>query len=94
MKIGMKPAGGIATSSWPCNTWSWCVKRLDRIKNADLFVSEQASCNDLLMQILKERTGVYQSIDYFPKTNRGNGSLGRNRSQAFNRWQRKTNPQV
>lgn len=36
--------------------------------NADLFrFGASALANDLLMQILKEQTGVYQSIDYFSK---------------------------
>ncbi len=65
--VGMKPAGGISTSklalqylvmlhetlgaAWMSNTW--------------FRFGASSLANDLLMQIGKEKTGVYQSKDYF-----------------------------
>ena len=68
-KIGMKPAGGIATSKIAFNYLVVLRETLgEDWLNADLFrFGASALANDLLMQIVKEQTGVYQSIDYFSK---------------------------
>src|SRR6187402_1893028 len=68
-KIGMKPAGGIATSKLAFNYLVVLRETLgEDWLNADLFrFGASALANDLLMQIVKEQTGVYQSIDYFSK---------------------------
>ena len=68
-KIGMKPAGGIATAKLALNYLVVLRETLgEDWLNADLFrFGASALANDLLMQIVKEQTGVYQSIDYFSK---------------------------
>lgn len=68
-KIGMKPAGGISTAKVALQNLVVVRETLGQDwLNPDLFrfgVSRLA--NDLLMQIMKEQTGVYQSLDYFSK---------------------------
>jgi deoxyribose-phosphate aldolase len=68
-KIGMKPAGGIATSKLAIQYLvvlnetlgsDWLTPDLFRFGASSL-------ANDILMQIIKQQTGVYQSIDYFSK---------------------------
>lgn len=68
-KIGMKPAGGIATSKLAIQYLVVLKETLGNDwLNADMFRFGASSlANDILMQILKEQTGVYQSIDYFSK---------------------------
>ncbi len=68
-KIGMKPAGGIATSKIAFNYLVVLRETLgEDWLNPDMFrFGASALANDLLMQIVKEQTGVYQSIDYFSK---------------------------
>ena len=68
-KIGMKPAGGIATSKLAIQYLVVLRETLgDDWLNPDLFRFGASSlANDILMQILKEQTGIYQSIDYFSK---------------------------
>ncbi|MCX6275214.1 MAG: deoxyribose-phosphate aldolase [Bacteroidetes bacterium] len=68
-KIGMKPAGGIATSKIAFNYLVVLRETLgEDWLNADMFrFGASALANDLLMQIVKEQTGIYQSIDYFSK---------------------------
>jgi deoxyribose-phosphate aldolase len=68
-KIGMKPAGGIATAKLAIQ---YLVVLNETLGNdwltPDLFRFGASSlANDILMQILKEQTGVYQSVDYFSK---------------------------
>jgi deoxyribose-phosphate aldolase len=68
-KIGMKPAGGIATAKLAIQ---YLVVLRETLGNdwltPDLFrFGASALANDVLMQILKQQTGVYQSIDYFSK---------------------------
>lgn len=67
--IGMKPAGGIATAKLALQ---YLVVVKETLGNEwltpDYFRFGASSlANDLLMQILKEKTGVYQSLDYFSK---------------------------
>jgi deoxyribose-phosphate aldolase len=68
-KIGMKPAGGVATSKAAIQYLvvlhetlgdDWLTPQLFRFGASTL-------ANDLLMQIVKDKTGVYQSVDYFSK---------------------------
>lgn len=68
-KIGMKPAGGIATAKLAIQYLvvlretlgeDWLNPKMFRFGASTL-------ANDLLMQIVKEHSGVYQSIDYFSK---------------------------
>ena len=68
-KIGMKPAGGIATAKLALQYLVVLRETLgNEWMNADMFRFGASSlANDLLMQIVKEHTGVYQSIDYFSK---------------------------
>src|SRR3982074_1072480 len=65
--VGFKPAGGIRTSKlaiaylvllWETLGSEWMTPELFRLGASTLL-------NDVLMQIDKERTGVYQSGDYF-----------------------------
>jgi len=67
--IGMKPAGGISTAKLALQ---YLVLVKETLGNAwltpDYFRFGASSlANDLLMQIVKELTGVYQSSDYFSK---------------------------
>ncbi|MFM7218546.1 MAG: deoxyribose-phosphate aldolase [Bacteroidota bacterium] len=67
--VGMKPAGGIATAKLALQ---YLVVVRETLGHAwldpDWFRFGASSlANDLLMQILKEKTGCYQSIDYFSK---------------------------
>lgn len=68
-KIGMKPAGGISTAKTALQYLVTVRETLGNDwLNADMFRFGASSlANDLLMQIIKEKTGVYQSIDYFSK---------------------------
>jgi deoxyribose-phosphate aldolase len=69
VKIGMKPAGGIATAK---QALQYLVMVRETLGNgwlhADYFRFGASSlANDILMQLVKQQTGVYQSIDYFSK---------------------------
>jgi deoxyribose-phosphate aldolase len=68
-KIGMKPAGGISTAKLAIQYLIVLRETLGNDwMNADMFRFGASSlANDLLMQIVKEQTGNYQSIDYFSK---------------------------
>jgi deoxyribose-phosphate aldolase len=68
-KIGMKPAGGIATAKLALNYLVMLRETLGRDwLTPDLFrFGASALANDVLMQLMKDKTGVYQSIDYFSK---------------------------
>ncbi len=68
-KIGMKPAGGISKAKLAIQYLvmlretlgaDWLTPELFRFGASSL-------TNDLLMQIMKQRTGIYQSVDYFSK---------------------------
>jgi deoxyribose-phosphate aldolase len=67
--IGMKPAGGIATAKLALQ---YLVVVKETLGNAwmtpDYFRFGASSlANDLLMQLVKEASGIYQSSDYFSK---------------------------
>lgn len=69
IKIGMKPAGGIATAKLALQYLVMVRETLgEGWLNADYFRFGASSlANDLLMQIVKQVTGVYQSVEYFSK---------------------------
>ncbi len=69
IKIGMKPAGGIRDSKLALRYLVMLRETLGNDwLNPDLFRFGASSlANDLLMQIVKQQTGVYQSQDYFSK---------------------------
>jgi len=68
-KIGMKPAGGISTAKHSLQYLvvlretlgqDWLTPELFRIGASRL-------ANDILLQIATQKTGMYQSLDYFSK---------------------------
>ena len=67
VKIGMKPAGGIANAKLAL---SYLVVLYETLggewMNPDMFrLGASSLLNDILMQLRKETTGAYQSGDYF-----------------------------
>ena len=69
IKIGMKPAGGISTAKLALQYLvmlnetlgdDWMSKNLFRFGASSL-------ANDVLMQLEKQESGIYQSADYFSK---------------------------
>jgi deoxyribose-phosphate aldolase len=69
VKIGMKPAGGISTAKIALNYLVMLNETLGHDwMNKNLFRFGASSLtNDILMQIMKQESGVYQSPDYFSK---------------------------
>ncbi|MEC7863723.1 MAG: deoxyribose-phosphate aldolase [Bacteroidota bacterium] len=69
IKIGMKPAGGISTAKIALQYLVMLKETLgDDWMNKDLFRFGASSlANDVLMQLKKQESGVYQSLDYFSK---------------------------
>jgi deoxyribose-phosphate aldolase len=66
-RVGMKPAGGIRTAK---NAIQYLVQVHETLGpdwlTPDLYrLGASSLVNDILMQIRKEKTGVYQSKDYF-----------------------------
>ena len=68
-KIGMKPAGGIATAKLALQYLVVVRETLGEAwLNPDMFrFGASKLANDIVMQLAKEHTGVYQSLDYFSK---------------------------
>lgn len=68
-KIGMKPAGGIATSKLALQYLVVLRETLGQDwLTPDLFrLGASKLANDIVMQLTKEKTGVYQSLEYFSK---------------------------
>src|SRR3954447_12247073 len=68
-KIGMKPAGGISTAKVALQYLVVLRETLGQDwLTADLFrLGASRLANDILMQIVKEKSGAYQSLDYFSK---------------------------
>ncbi len=68
-RIGMKPAGGISSAKLALQYLVMVRETLgDAWLTPDLFRFGASSlANDVLMQIVKQLTGVYQSVDYFSK---------------------------
>ena len=69
IKIGMKPAGGISTAKIALQYLVMLNETLgDEWMNKDLFRFGASSlANDVLMQLEKQESGIYQSVDYFSK---------------------------
>ena len=65
--IGMKPAGGISTSKLALHNLVMVKEVLgnDWLNNEYFRFGASSLANDVLMQVLKSKTGVYQSPDYF-----------------------------
>jgi deoxyribose-phosphate aldolase len=66
-KVGMKPAGGIRTAK---NAIQYLVQVHETLGpdwlTPDLYrIGASSLVNDILMQLRKEKTGAYQSKDYF-----------------------------
>ncbi|MEI8105724.1 MAG: deoxyribose-phosphate aldolase [Actinomycetes bacterium] len=66
-RVGMKPAGGIRTSK---NAIQYLVQVYETLGadwlTPDLYrIGASSLVNDILMQLRKEKTGAYQSKDYF-----------------------------
>ena len=68
-KIGMKPAGGIATAKVAIQYLVVLRETLGQDwMTPDLFrIGASRLANDILMQLAKEASGAYQSLDYFSK---------------------------
>lgn len=68
-RIGMKPAGGIRTAKQALHYLVLVKETLgDEWLTGEMFrFGASTLLNDVLMQLEKERTGVYQSEDYFSK---------------------------
>ncbi|HEX8152625.1 MAG TPA: deoxyribose-phosphate aldolase [Thermoanaerobaculia bacterium] len=66
-KIGMKPAGGVSNAKLALSYLVLLYETLGSDwMNPDLFrIGASTLLNDILMQLKKERTGAYQSGDYF-----------------------------
>lgn len=67
--VGMKPAGGISTSKAALHYLVMVKETLGGawLNNNWFRFGASSLANDVLMQIAKETTGVYQSSDYFSK---------------------------
>lgn len=68
-RIGMKPAGGIATSKIAIQYLVVLRETLgEEWMSPDWFrLGASRLANDILMQLQTQKTGVYQSLDYFSK---------------------------
>src|SRR5215510_12099637 len=66
--IGMKPAGGISKAKAALHYLVMLNEVLgeDWMNNHWFRFGASSLANDVLMQLVKEKTGVYQSADYFP----------------------------
>jgi deoxyribose-phosphate aldolase len=67
--VGMKPAGGISSAKLAVH---YLVMLRETLGNAWMTpewfrFGASSLANDVLMQIVKQETGVYQSPDYFSK---------------------------
>lgn len=69
VRIGMKPAGGISTAKSALQYLVMVNETLgsDWLHPSLFRFGASSLANDLLMQLIKEKTGRYQSIDYFSK---------------------------
>jgi deoxyribose-phosphate aldolase len=65
--VGMKPAGGISNSKLALHNLVMVKEILgqDWLVNKWFRFGASSLANDVLMQILKTESGVYQSADYF-----------------------------
>ncbi len=69
MMVGMKPAGGISTAKQALHYLVMVKETLgeDWLSNKWFRFGASRLANDILMQIVKQQTGKYQSGDYFSK---------------------------
>lgn len=69
IQVGMKPAGGISNSKLALQYLMLVKETLgkDWLNNQWFRFGASSLANDLLMQIVKQQTGIYQSKDYFSK---------------------------
>lgn len=67
VKVGMKPAGGISNSKLALHNLVMVKETLgnDWLNNNWFRFGASSLANDVLMQIMKQETGHYQSADYF-----------------------------
>jgi deoxyribose-phosphate aldolase len=67
--VGMKPAGGISTAKAALHYLVMVKETLgnDWLNNHWFRFGASSLANDVLMQLMKEQTGVYQSAEYFSK---------------------------
>lgn len=67
IKIGMKPAGGISTSKLALHNLLMVKETLGDawLTNEWFRFGASSLANDVLMQLMKSKTGAYQSADYF-----------------------------
>lgn len=67
--IGMKPAGGISTAKSALHYLVMVKETLGMawLSNEWFRFGASSLANDVLMQLMKEATGVYQSSDYFSR---------------------------
>lgn len=65
--VGMKPAGGISNSKLALHNLVMVKETLgnDWLTNEWFRFGASSLANDVLMQIMKQETGIYQSSDYF-----------------------------
>jgi deoxyribose-phosphate aldolase len=65
--VGMKPAGGISTSKLALHNLVMVKEVLGNawLSNEWFRFGASSLANDVLMQIMKSTTGLYQSSDYF-----------------------------
>ena len=68
-KIGMKPAGGISTSKIALQYLVMLNEVLGQqwMNNKYFRFGASSLANDILMQLIKSETGIYQSANYFSK---------------------------
>jgi deoxyribose-phosphate aldolase len=68
-QVGMKPAGGISNSKLALHNLVMVKEVLgsDWLTNEWFRFGASSLANDVLMQIIKAETGIYQSSDYFSK---------------------------
>jgi deoxyribose-phosphate aldolase len=66
--VGMKPAGGISKAKLALHYLVMLNEILggDWMNNHWFRFGASSLANDLLMQLMKEKTGIYQGKDYFP----------------------------
>ncbi len=67
IQIGMKPAGGISTSKLALHNLLMVKETLGDqwLTNEWFRFGASSLANDVLMQLMKSKTGAYQSADYF-----------------------------
>lgn len=69
IQVGMKPAGGISNSKLALQYLMLVKETLgkDWLNNQWFRFGASSLANDVLMQLIKQQTGIYQSKDYFSK---------------------------